>query len=137
MYAHDARAPRSYPPCHTEPSRAKPSPLSLSGPCAAPQCSVNADCMGNSAICAPAGLLDRKINTCLTGGCRRDEECKDIAGGKCEPVTSNCCNGPSGLYCVYPGKGCRSRADCAAGSTCQIVNQKTGEGVTGAGVCAL
>jgi Dickkopf-like protein len=107
-----------------------PSPV-----CAKEACTVLADCSGSNAICVPAGALDRKANTCLTGGCRRDTDCKDIAGGKCEPVTSNCCSGPNGLYCVYPAKGCRSSADCAVGSTCQIVNQKTGECVTGAGIC--
>jgi Cys-rich repeat protein len=104
--------------------------------CAASACTTAADCTGNNAICAPAGSLDRKANTCLTGGCRLDKECNAIAGGKCEPVTTNCCSGPSGLYCVYPGKGCRTNADCAAGATCQIVSNKTGECVTGAGVCA-
>ncbi|HEX3776859.1 MAG TPA: hypothetical protein VHV51_20445 [Polyangiaceae bacterium] len=104
--------------------------------CVKEACTVAADCTGNNAICVPAGALDRKVSTCLSGGCRLDTDCKDEAGGKCEPVTPNCCNGPSGLYCVYPSKGCRSDADCATGSTCQIESQKTGQCVTGAGVCA-
>jgi hypothetical protein len=104
--------------------------------CAPSACSKAADCTGNNAICAPAGSLDRKVDSCLTGGCRLDKDCTASAGGKCEPVTPNCCSGPSGLYCVYPGKGCRTSSDCAAGATCQIVSQKTGECVTGAGLCA-
>jgi hypothetical protein len=104
--------------------------------CATPACTLNTDCTGNNAICVPAGSLDRKANTCLTGACRRDADCKDAAGGKCEPVTPACCGGPSGLYCVYPGTGCRSAADCAAGSSCVIVNQKTGTCQVGGVACA-
>jgi hypothetical protein len=105
--------------------------------CAKKACATAADCSGSNAICVPAGALGRKANTCLTGGCRRDLDCKDLAGGKCEPVTSACCDGPAGLFCVYPGKGCRSNGDCATGSSCQIVNDKTGECVTGPATCAL
>jgi hypothetical protein len=83
----------------------------------------------------PAGALDRKVNTCITGGCRRDDECTASAGGKCEPVTGPCCNGPSGLYCVYPGTGCRTSADCASGSSCQIQNNKNAVCVTGSVAC--
>jgi hypothetical protein len=104
--------------------------------CAKSGCTTAADCTGSNAICVPGGTLDRKVNTCLTGGCRRDTDCTDLAGGKCEPVTTFCCSGPSGLYCVYPGKGCRTSADCTAGSSCQIMNNKTGECATGGEVCA-
>jgi hypothetical protein len=103
--------------------------------CATPQCMVAADCTGNNAICVPAGALDRKANVCLTGGCRRDADCKDVAGGKCEPVTPPCCGGPSGLFCVYPGTGCRSSADCAAGSSCTVVNQKSAQCELGGVAC--
>ncbi len=103
--------------------------------CAKEACTTAADCTGNNAICVPGGALDRKVSTCLTGGCRLDADCKDEKGGKCEPVTTNCCSGPSGLYCVYPTTGCRSNADCASG-TCQIVDSKNGECVTGSSICA-
>ncbi len=99
-------------------------------------CATADDCTGNNAICVPGGAFDYKVSTCLTGGCRLDSDCKAETGGKCEPVTTNCCDGPSGLYCVYPTKGCRSTADCSAGTTCQIVNNKTGQCVAGSGTCA-
>ncbi|HEY4106726.1 MAG TPA: hypothetical protein VGM44_22655 [Polyangiaceae bacterium] len=104
--------------------------------CVKEACTTAADCSGSNAICVPAGALDRKVSTCLTGGCRLDTDCKDEAGGKCEPVTPNCCGGPSGLYCVYPSKGCRNNSDCTTGTgICQIVNQKTGE-CGGSSICA-
>ena len=86
--------------------------------CAAAQCTSNLACKDKN-TCAPAGTLGRKEAMCLTGSCRLDSDCTAVKGGKCEPVTLPCCDGVSGLYCVYPGTGCRSSADCNGG-TCQL-----------------
>ena len=136
--------------CPTDPSTCPPNTECVLGPlaiycggpmmipsnvCATSACKVNADCTGTNALCAPAGTLDRKANTCLTGGCLTDKQCTDVPGGKCEPVTSACCQGTVGLYCVYPGTGCRKNADCSAGH-CQI-SGNTAACVGGALHCAL
>jgi hypothetical protein len=62
----------------------------------------------------PAGAFGRKAAACMTGGCRRDSDCNQGAGGACLPVTGACCPGPAGLFCVYE-KGCTSSADCPDG----------------------
>jgi hypothetical protein len=95
-------------------------------------CAVDKDCTGSNPLCVPGGALGRKANTCLVGGCRLDVDCTDKTGGKCEPVTPQCCNGVTGLYCVYPGTGCRSGADCASGAC--VVSGKNAACSTG-GVC--
>ncbi|HWZ87557.1 MAG TPA: hypothetical protein VNW92_01870, partial [Polyangiaceae bacterium] len=103
--------------------------------CATSACKLNTDCTGDNAICVPAGALDRKADSCLTGGCRRDEQCTAAPGGKCEPVTDACCSAPTGLFCVYPDTGCRSNADCAQGHC--AISGNSAMCVAGAARCAL
>jgi hypothetical protein len=88
-----------------------PAPPPPANVCATDACASAADCTGPNAICAPTGTLGRKAARCMTGGCRFDRDCTAAAGGACVPVSTGCCNQPSGLFCLYPG-GCRSNADC-------------------------
>jgi hypothetical protein len=106
--------------CYPEPlAPACGGPVVIDGNvCSGDLCTSDAACGANE-ICAPAGTFERKVRMCVPAGCRLDTDCKASPGGICAPVSGGCCNAPFGLYCVYPGVGCRSNADCASGN-CQI-----------------
>lgn len=87
--------------------------------CAVDQCTQDADC-AQGQVCAPAGTLGRKIRACLAAGCKVDADCNAAPGGVCAPVQEPCCGVAAGLYCVYPGGGCRSNTDCPGGQYCEI-----------------
>lgn len=94
--------------------------------CSSDVCTSDSAC-GSGSICVPAGTMDRKVRMCVPADCHRDTDCIKAPGGICAPVTTGCCNGTTGLYCVYPG-GCRSNKDCASGN-CELDQ-------TGAAACA-
>lgn len=87
--------------------------------CGADMCAGDRDCKAMS-ICVPAGALDRKVRQCMDVSCRLDTDCAAKAGGVCAPVQNPCCAGVAGLYCVYPGGGCRKSSDCARDQYCNI-----------------
>ncbi len=87
--------------------------------CGVDQCSQDGDCAAGS-ICGVAGTLGRLIRSCVPAGCKVDSDCTSLLGGHCEPVAEGCCGTTIGLYCVYPGTGCRSDADCGSGNHCEI-----------------
>lgn len=102
--------------CYPEPLAPVCGPVSVSGNvCSSGTCTSDSTCGANS-ICAPAGTFDRKVRMCVPAGCLRDVDCKDAPGGICAPVSGGCCDLPIGLYCVYPGSGCRDNSDCSAGN---------------------
>jgi len=82
--------------------------------CYADECQQDPDCDGG-AICADKGVLERPVNLCMPAGCKLDTDCKEVPGGICAPVDSPCCGIIEGLYCVYPGTGCRHDSDCPGG----------------------
>ena len=101
--------------------------------CAVDQCTKDADC-ATGQVCGLAGALGAEIRACLQAGCKVDGDCAARAGGTCAPVSEPCCGVNAGLYCVYPGGGCRKNADCPATQYCRI----TGVAAacqTGAPVC--
>jgi hypothetical protein len=87
--------------------------------CAVDQCATDADCLAGQ-ICGLAGALGRAIRACIPAACRVNADCTAQPGGECEPVNEPCCNTVAGLYCVYPGGGCRRTSDCPAMEYCQI-----------------
>jgi hypothetical protein len=103
--------------------------------CASDMCASDADC-GATEICVPAGTLDRKVRMCVPHGCHRDTDCNAATGGVCAPVSGGCCSGGIGLYCVYPGVGCRKNADCASGN-CTIDSKGASQCSTSRLVCPL
>lgn len=104
--------------------------------CASDGCKSSADCAA-PAVCVPAGALGYKVSACLDGGCRTDRDCTARPGGICAPIQSPCCGGTLGLACVYPGDGCRNRADCPGGY-CDIdrsAGETRGKCKTGVPIC--
>lgn len=103
--------------------------------CATDQCSDDKDC-GAAQICAPAGTLGRRIRACLPAGCKTDSDCTAGVGGVCAPVQEPCCNNVAGLYCRYPGTGCRKNGDCPSTQYCDV---SSGAAVctTGSPLCPL
>jgi hypothetical protein len=103
--------------------------------CAADQCSADKDCGANQ-ICAPAGTLGLRIRACLSAACKTNADCTAAVGGVCAPVQEPCCNTVAGLFCRYPGNGCRKNGDCPSPQFCD-----TSSGVavcaTGAPACPL
>ncbi|CAN92111.1 hypothetical protein predicted by Glimmer/Critica [Sorangium cellulosum So ce56] len=84
--------------------------------CAKDLCSSDDECPGG--LCAPAGTLNNKVRACVSARCRLDADCDAEPGGICATVRDPCCNQPEGLFCVYPGSGCRSSSDCGQGEYC-------------------
>jgi hypothetical protein len=103
--------------------------------CAADQCSDDKDC-GSSQICALAGTLGLGIRACLPASCKLDADCTAAVGGVCVPVQDPCCNNVAGLFCRYPGTGCRKNGDCPSAQFCD-----TSSGIavctTGGPLCPL
>ena len=104
--------------------------------CASDTCSSDVNCSGVNSICLPAGALNRKVRICAPGGCRLDADCTAHLGGICAPVADPCCHQPIGLFCVYPGTGCRATSDCLSGSHC-TVSGNDGVCVQGSPACPL
>jgi hypothetical protein len=100
--------------------------------CGKDECGKNADC-GSSQICVLAGMLDRKIRSCIPAACKSDDDCLP-AGGTCAPVADPCCGAQAGLYCIYSNDGCRSSSDCGPNAYCQINGSKA-NCASGAPVC--
>lgn len=98
--------------------------------CAVDQCQNDQDCQqgGGSQICVPRGVQGSPIRFCMVAACRTDADCTAAPGGQCAPVANPCCgNSWMGLFCVYPGTGCRTSADCQQ-QNCTVDYQK-GESV--------
>jgi hypothetical protein len=86
--------------------------------CGVDQC-TDGSC-GKGQVCALAGSFAYKVRGCMPSACLLDTDCTAAAGGKCETVDDPCCNSPMGLYCVYPGTGCRSGSDCKNDEHCGV-----------------
>ena len=93
--------------------------------CVVDQCTQDADCGSGALVCVTRGVLGNAVNACVPAACRTDADCVASPGGTCAPVKGPCCNSVAGLFCVYPDHGCRSSADCDAGSYCDP-NEVTG-----------
>lgn len=103
--------------------------------CAVDQCTQDADC-ADGQLCAPAGTLGLEIRACLPAGCKLDADCNVSPGGACAPVAEPCCGTIAGLYCVYPGGGCRKNADCPSNQYCQVTGDSAAC-VPGGPLCPL
>ncbi|MFO0761859.1 MAG: hypothetical protein U0359_35790 [Byssovorax sp.] len=104
--------------------------------CLADACQVDADCPADpAAICLATGLLAHAVNTCLPAGCRVDGDCTEEPKGRCVPVDDPCCGSAvGGLYCAYPGTGCRHKSDCPKGHCAH--DEHRAFCVEGSAVCA-
>ena len=94
---------------------AVPAPANI---CFSDNCTRDEDCFGGTtgeAACVPAGVSGFPGRACLMTFCRRDADCTAEPGGVCATVRDACCGLVAGLACVYRS-GCRTNADCEAGS---------------------
>jgi hypothetical protein len=86
--------------------------------CIADDCQSDADCESIWpfwGVCVEAGVFGHAVRTCVNMACRVDADCNAKPGGRCMPVVEPCCSQPRGLFCNYPGEGCRDESDCPDG----------------------
>ncbi len=101
--------------------------------CAGNGCQRSADCPNNG-VCIPAGALSFKVSGCLPTGCHVNADCTAKPSGVCATVFNSCCSTVAqGLFCVYPGEGCRTSADCKGGHC--AINGNLAHCVPGPAIC--
>ena len=91
--------------------------------CASDGCELGAWCpVGNetTGVCIPGGVFGFKVAGCKLSNCDQDTDCGASPGGVCVPIEDPCCLTPQGLFCVYPGDGCRKQSDCKSTQSCVV-----------------
>jgi hypothetical protein len=89
--------------------------------CASDECTPGEKCgQDPPSVCMPAGFEGFKVAACRAGGCFMDGDCTAEPGGICAPVHEPCCDSVIGMYCIYPGDGCRGQHDCPDGTVCTV-----------------
>lgn len=101
--------------------------------CMKDQCTSDAECGGG--ICAPTGTMANKVRVCVQASCKLDTDCTAENGGICPVVYGSCCQEPVGLFCVYPGNGCRKNSDCGPNEICLVKPDGTARCEVGEPLC--